>query len=46
MPRMEVRFARHTDRLPEIVRFYRDGLGLPELGRFEDHAGYVGVFFG
>lgn len=43
---MEVRFARHTDRLPEIVRFYRDGLGLPELGRFEDHAGYVGVFFG
>jgi len=43
---MEVRFARHTERLPEIVRFYRDGLGLPELGRFEDHAGYNGVFFG
>jgi catechol 2,3-dioxygenase-like lactoylglutathione lyase family enzyme len=46
MPRMEVRFARHTQRLPEIVRFYRDGLGLPELGRLEDHAGYDGVFFG
>jgi catechol 2,3-dioxygenase-like lactoylglutathione lyase family enzyme len=46
MPRMEVRFARHTERLPEIVRFYGDGLGLPELGRFEDHAGYDGVFFG
>lgn len=42
---MQVRFARHTERLPEIVRFYRDGLGLPELGRFEDHDGYSGVFF-
>lgn len=26
------------------MRFYRDRLGLPELGRFEDHAGYDGVF--
>lgn len=43
---MQVRFARHTERLAEIVRFYRDGLGLPELGRFEDHDGYDGVFFG
>ncbi|HYX76231.1 MAG TPA: hypothetical protein VE757_03550, partial [Gaiellaceae bacterium] len=43
---MEVRFARHTGRLPEIVGFYRDGLGLREIGRFEDHAGYDGVFFG
>jgi hypothetical protein len=42
---MEVRFARHTERLPEIVRFYRDGLGLPEAGSFEGHAGYDGVFF-
>ena len=37
---MEVRFARHTERLPEIVRFYRDGLGLPEVGSFEGHAGF------
>ncbi|MEX0817072.1 MAG: VOC family protein [Gaiellales bacterium] len=41
---MQVRFARHTDRLAEVVRFYRDGLGLPEIGRFEDHDGYDGVF--
>ena len=41
---MQVRFARHTDRLDEIVRFYRDGLGLPEIGRFHGHAGYDGVF--
>jgi catechol 2,3-dioxygenase-like lactoylglutathione lyase family enzyme len=41
---MQVRFARHTGRLAELVRFYRDGLGLPEIGRFEDHDGYDGVF--
>jgi len=41
---MQVRFARHTRRLAELVRFYRDGLGLPEIGRFENHDGYDGVF--
>ena len=41
---MQVRFARHTDRLDEVVRFYRDQLALPELGRFAGHAGYDGVF--
>jgi len=43
---MQVRFARHTERLDEVVRFYRDGLGLPELGRFAGHDGYDGVFLG
>ena len=42
---MQVRFARHTDRFDQVVRFYRDGLELPEIGRFEGHAGYDGVFF-
>lgn len=41
---MRVRLARHTERLAEVVRFYRDGLGLPEIGRFENHDGYDGVF--
>ena len=41
---MQVRLGRHTSRLAELVRFYRDGLGLPELGRFENHDGYDGVF--
>ena len=41
---MDVRFARHTERLEEVVRFYRDGLGLPEIGRFEGHDGYDGAF--
>jgi catechol 2,3-dioxygenase-like lactoylglutathione lyase family enzyme len=36
--------ARHTERLDALVRFYRDGLGLSEVGRFEDHDGYEGVF--
>ena len=41
---MQVRFARHTDRFDRVVAFYRDGLGLPEIGRFEGHDGYDGVF--
>jgi len=41
---VQVRFARHTDWLAEIVRFYRDGLGLREIGSFENHEGYDGVF--
>jgi len=41
---MQLRIARHTNRLDEVVRFYRDGLGLPEIGRFDDHDGYDGVF--
>jgi catechol 2,3-dioxygenase-like lactoylglutathione lyase family enzyme len=43
---MEVRFARHTDALDACVAFWRDQLGLPELTRFEDHAGYTGVVLG
>jgi catechol 2,3-dioxygenase-like lactoylglutathione lyase family enzyme len=42
----EVRVARPTDRLEEVIRFYRDGLGLPELYRFADHDGYDGVMLG
>jgi catechol 2,3-dioxygenase-like lactoylglutathione lyase family enzyme len=41
---MQLRIARHTERLDEVVGFYRDGIGLAEIGRFRDHDGYVGVF--
>jgi catechol 2,3-dioxygenase-like lactoylglutathione lyase family enzyme len=41
---VELRVARHTARLDEVVAFYKDGLGLSELGGFEDHDGYTGVF--
>jgi catechol 2,3-dioxygenase-like lactoylglutathione lyase family enzyme len=40
---MQVRFARHTNRLDACVAFWRDQLGLPELTRFSDHDGYSGV---
>ena len=42
----QVRVARPTDRLAEVVRFYTEGLGLEEIGRFEGHAGYDGVLIG
>jgi catechol 2,3-dioxygenase-like lactoylglutathione lyase family enzyme len=40
---MQVRKARQTGRLENVVAFYRDGLGLPEIDRFVDHDGYSGV---
>lgn len=40
---VQVRVARQTGRLDAVVAFYRDGLGLPEIDRFTDHAGYDGV---
>lgn len=46
MPVAQVRVARPTDRLEAVVAFYRDGLRLPELARFEGHAGYTGVILG
>jgi catechol 2,3-dioxygenase-like lactoylglutathione lyase family enzyme len=41
---MQLRVARHTARLDEVVAFYRDGIGLTEIGSFHDHDGYDGVF--
>lgn len=41
-----VRIARPTDRLREIVIFYRDVIGLHELGSFENHDDYSGVMLG
>ncbi|MFX0579793.1 VOC family protein [Nocardia nepalensis] len=46
LPVAQVRIARPTDRLAEVVRFYVEGLGLRELYRFENHAGYDGVMLG
>lgn len=42
----QLRIARPTDKLDEVVAFYRDGLGLSILGSFTGHAGYDGVFLG
>ena len=42
----QVRIARPTHKLAAVIAFYRDGLGMPELARFEDHAGYDGIMLG
>ncbi len=42
----QVRIARSTRRLDEVLRFYRDAVGLPVLGGFEGHDGYDGVMLG
>ncbi len=41
-----VRVARPTDRLDEIVWFYRDVIGLAEVGSFAGHEGYRGAILG
>jgi catechol 2,3-dioxygenase-like lactoylglutathione lyase family enzyme len=41
---VQLRVARHTERLGEVVAFYCDGIGLTEIGGFRDHDGYDGVF--
>ena len=35
-----MRVNQTTDNLPEVIEFYRDGLGLSVLGSFEDLDGY------
>lgn len=45
-PNTTFRVARPTDHLEEVVRFYRDGLGLTVIGSFADHQGFNGVTLG
>lgn len=42
----QLRVARPTDHLEEVIRFYRDGLGLRVLGSFDNHQGFDGVMIG
>jgi hypothetical protein len=46
LPAVQFRFARQTDQLAAIIRFYGEGLGLPMIASFENHAGYDGAMFG
>jgi len=41
-----LRVARPSDDLDRLLIFYRDGLGLDVLFRFEDHQGFDGVMLG
>jgi catechol 2,3-dioxygenase-like lactoylglutathione lyase family enzyme len=43
---VQVRIARPTDQFDAIVKFYRDGLGMPELANFKGHDGYNGIMLG
>lgn len=43
---VQVRVARPTDKLEEVIAFYRDCLGLRELYRFSGHAGFDGIMLG
>jgi catechol 2,3-dioxygenase-like lactoylglutathione lyase family enzyme len=43
---MQIRVARPTDKLAQVVAFYRDGMGLPVIAHFENHDGYSGVILG
>jgi catechol 2,3-dioxygenase-like lactoylglutathione lyase family enzyme len=42
----KLRIVRPTDHMAEIIRFYRDGLGLEILDSFEDRDGLDAVFLG
>jgi catechol 2,3-dioxygenase-like lactoylglutathione lyase family enzyme len=41
-----LRVARPTDDIEALIPFYRDGLGLSVLFRFQDHEGFDGVMLG
>lgn len=41
-----LRVARPTDDLDALLPFYRDGLGMGVLARFEDHDGFDGLVLG
>ena len=45
-PHLVLRVARPTNDLASVIRFYRDGLGLQELFRFDGHDGFDGVMLG
>lgn len=42
----QLRIARPVSALERSVAMYREGLGLREIGRFEDHEGFDGVMLG
>ena len=46
LPVVQVRVARPTGRLKELLNFYCEGIGLEVVGSFEAHAGYSGVMLG
>jgi catechol 2,3-dioxygenase-like lactoylglutathione lyase family enzyme len=46
LPVSQMRIARPTDKLEEVLRFYSEGLGLKIVGSFKEHEGYSGYLLG
>ena len=46
LPVQRVRIVRPTNQFEELVHFYRDIIGLHELGGFDNHEGYSGRMLG
>lgn len=46
MEAVQFRIARPTHNLSEVGRFYKEGIGLDELGSFSGHDGYDGLMLG
>lgn len=46
LPVVQMRVARPTDQLAEIIKFYEVGLGLTRIAQFNDHDGFDGVMYG
>lgn len=42
----QIRIARPTSRLDDVIAFYRDVLGLDVIDSFHDHEGFTGVMLG
>lgn len=42
----QIRIARPTDKLTQVIDFYHKGLGLEIVGSFKEHDGYDGVMIG
>jgi hypothetical protein len=45
-PINQIRIARHTQNLKNLLRFYEEGLQFTRIGSFSDHDGYTGVMLG
>jgi len=45
-PVVQMRIARPTDKLEQVIDFYEVGLGLKRVGEFLNHDGYDGVMYG
>jgi catechol 2,3-dioxygenase-like lactoylglutathione lyase family enzyme len=46
LPVVQVRVARPTRSVQELIKFYCEGLGLEVISSFTAHAGYSGVMIG